>query len=148
MVNAPRGGGPEKATRHRMNGVTFDTGALIALVDQKQLSMRKVFDAAQDLGVPIHVPAVVVAEWWRSGHGEKDRARYIRAMHVIATDDYLARLAGDALTHVPRATTIDAIVMVTAAHFGDLDVYTSDPDDLEALRNGVANLAKIKVTRA
>ena len=149
MVNAPRGGGPEKATRHRTNVVTFDTGALIALVDQKQLSMRKVFDAAQDLGVPIHVPAVVVAEWWRSGHGEKGRAGYIRAMHVIATDDHLARLAGDPLTHVPRATTIDAIVMVTAAHFGDLDLHVgSDPDDLEALRNGVASLAKIKVTRA
>ena len=29
---------------------------------------------------------------------------------------------------VRRATTIDAIVMVTA-HFGDLDVYTSDPSD-------------------
>jgi predicted nucleic acid-binding protein len=131
-----------------MSGITFDTGALIALVDRKRLSMRKVFDAAQHLGVPIHVPAVVVAEWWRSGHREKERTRYIRAMHVVATDQHLARLAGSALTLVRRATTIDAIVMVTAAHFGDLDVYTSDRADLEALRDGVPLLADIKVTSA
>jgi hypothetical protein len=35
-----------------------------------------------------------------------------------------------------------------SGHFGDLDVYTSDPGDLEALRDGVPALAKIKVTRA
>ena len=98
--------------------------------------------------MPIHVPSVAVAEWWRSGRREKERASYIRAMHVIATDEYLARLAGNAPTLVQRATTIDAIVMVTAAHFGDLDVYTSDPDDLEALRDGVPALARIKVTQA
>jgi predicted nucleic acid-binding protein len=131
-----------------MSGIAFDTGALIALVDQNRLSMRKVFDAAQDLGVPIHVPAVVIAEWWRSGRREKERAKYVRAMHVIATDEHLARLAGDALTLVRRATTIDAIVMVTAAHFGDLDVYTSDPGDLEVLRDVVPALSKIKITRA
>jgi hypothetical protein len=130
-----------------MTGITFDTGALIALVDQERLSMRKVFDAAQRLGVPIHVPSVVVAEWWRSGRHEKERARYLRAMRVVATDDHLARLAGHALTLVP-ATTIDALVMVTAADFGDLDVYTSYPGDLEALRDGVPALARIKVTRA
>jgi predicted nucleic acid-binding protein len=131
-----------------MSGITFDTGALIALVDQRRLSMRKVFDAAQDLAVPIHVPGVVVAEWWRRGHREKERSRYLRAMRVVPTDEHLARLAGAALTLVHGATTIDAIVMATAMHLGDLDVYTSDPGDLEALRDGVPGLARIKVTRA
>lgn len=131
-----------------MSGITLDTGALIALVDQRRLSMRKVFDSAYRFGVPIHVPAVVVAEWWRSGRREKERAQYLRAMKVVATGDHLARLAGDALTVVPRATTIDAIVMVTAAYLGDRDVYTSDPGDLEALRDAVPALAKIKVVRA
>jgi predicted nucleic acid-binding protein len=124
-----------------MSGITFDTGALIALVDQNRLSMRKVFDAAQELGVPIHVPAVVIAEWWRSGRREKERAKYLRAVLVIPTDEHLARLAGDVLTLVRRATTIDAIVMVTAAHFGDVDVYTSDPGDLALLRD-------VEITRA
>jgi hypothetical protein len=68
-------------------------------------------------------------------------------MQVVATDEYLARLAGDALTVVRGATTIDALVMVTAAYLGDLDVYTSDPEDLEALRDSIRALAKIKVTR-
>jgi hypothetical protein len=38
--------------------------------------------------------------------------------------------------------------MATAMHLGDLDVYTSDPGDLEALRDGVPGLPRIKVTRA
>jgi hypothetical protein len=31
----PLPNGPEETTRRRMSGITFDTGALIALVDQK-----------------------------------------------------------------------------------------------------------------
>ena len=45
----------------------------------------------------LSVPVPVVAEWWRSGHREKERAKYIRAMHVIATDEHVARLAGNGL---------------------------------------------------
>jgi hypothetical protein len=53
----------KEATRRGMSGITFDTGALVALVDRKHPSMRKVCVAARELGVPIHVPAGVVAEW-------------------------------------------------------------------------------------
>jgi hypothetical protein len=67
---------------------------------------------------------------------------------AITVRSLFARLAGNALALVQRATTIDAIVMVTAAHFGDLDVYTSDPGDFEDLRDGVPALAKIKITGA
>ena len=38
MVDAARGG-TEETTYRRMSGITFDTGALIALVDQKRLSV-------------------------------------------------------------------------------------------------------------
>jgi predicted nucleic acid-binding protein len=137
-----------EASNRTMSGITFDTGALIALVDQKHLSMRKVFDAAQRLGVAIQVPTLVVAEWWRAGAREKERAKDLRAMHVVSADDHLARLTGQALTLAPKATTIDALVMVTAAHLGDLDVYTSDPEHLTALRDLVPSLGRIKISRA
>jgi len=35
---------------------------------------RKVFDVAAAHDIRITVPAVVVAEWWRSGEKEKERA--------------------------------------------------------------------------
>jgi hypothetical protein len=44
----------------------------------------------------------------------------------------LAKRAGEALAKVPGATTIDAIVMASAAARGDV-VYTSDFGDLERL---------------
>ncbi len=45
----------------------------------------------------------------------------------------LAKLAGEAMAEVRGATTVDAIVMASAAQRGDA-VYTSDVDDLERLR--------------
>jgi hypothetical protein len=45
----------------------------------------------------------------------------------------LAQVAGEALADVPDATTIDAIVMASAASRGDI-VYTSDFEELERLR--------------
>jgi|HubBroStandDraft_6_1064221.scaffolds.fasta_scaffold419058_2 hypothetical protein len=45
----------------------------------------------------------------------------------------LAKRAGEAVAKVPGATTIDAIVMASAASRGDV-VYTSDFGDLERLR--------------
>ena len=45
----------------------------------------------------------------------------------------VARLAGEALAVVKRATTIDAFVMADAALRGDV-VYSGDLADLERLR--------------
>jgi hypothetical protein len=125
-------------------GLTFDTGALIGL-ERSRHRMRKVYDAAAAGGVPITVPAVVVAEWWREGLHEKERARILRSVIVEPTMDRIARLAGLALTRVPGAQTIDAIVMASASLRPHEVVYTSDPDDLEALRRGVPQLASIRI---
>jgi hypothetical protein len=45
----------------------------------------------------------------------------------------LAKMGGEALAAVSRATVVDAIVMASAASRGDI-VYTSDFDDLSRLR--------------
>jgi hypothetical protein len=49
-----------------VTGLTFDTGALIALERGRQ-RMREVFERSLERGQPITVPADVVTEWWR-GH--------------------------------------------------------------------------------
>lgn len=128
-------------------GLTFDTGALIGL-ERARHRMRKVYDTAVTCEVPITVPAVVVAEWWRAGTKEKDRARLLRSMRVEPVTDLVARLAGVALTLVPRAQTIDALVMASAAQRGAETVYTSDPDDLVALRDGVPMFAAVRIELA
>ena len=113
-------------------GLTFDTGALIAL-ERRDVRMRKVLDTALAGRVPITVPAAVVAEWWR---GRSNRVDGILAMFTIEDlTERLAKLAGQAMAAVPSATVVDAIVMASAASRGD-PVYTSDVGDLVRLRDG------------
>jgi hypothetical protein len=62
--------------------------------------------------------------------------------------DLVARLAGVALTLVPEVQTVDALVMASASQRGNEVVYTSDPSDFEALRNGVPAFASVRIERA
>src|SRR5262244_1802995 len=118
-----------------MAGLTFDTGALINL-EQRRLDMRKVVETAILHHVPITVPAIVVAEWWRSGAGHKQRETILRMFVIEPLTEYVAKLAGHARSLVRGSQTIDAIVMASASLRGDV-VYTSDPQDLERLRSTI-----------
>lgn len=113
-----------------MTGLTFDTGALIALERRKQ-RMKHVLERALATNQPITVPADVVSEWWR-GRSEL-REAILEAVDVEPLTLGLAKLAGEALASVAGATLVDALVMASAASRGDV-VYTSDVDDLEKLR--------------
>jgi predicted nucleic acid-binding protein len=124
-------------------GLTFDTGALIGL-ERRRHSIRKVFATAIKHEIPIIVPTVAVAEWWRRGTHEKERTAILRAVQVEALGVHVARLAGNALGLVPGAGTIDAIVMASASLRGDT-VYTSDLDDLTRLRDRVPEFAAVQL---
>lgn len=77
------------------------------------------------------VSQVVLAEWWR---GRSDWREKILAMLVVEPlTDARAKLSGEAVARVAGATTIDAVVMASAASRGDT-VFTSDQEDLERLR--------------
>jgi hypothetical protein len=100
-------------------GLTFDSGALIALERRHQRIARVYATAVQD-GRIVTVPAVVIAEWWR---GRSDvRELILRGVRVEPADIGLMKLAGEALGAVSGA-----------ARRGDV-VYTSDFDDLDRLR--------------
>lgn len=111
-------------------GITFDTGVLVALERRKQAAWDT-YRRAHERKVRITVPAPVIGEWWR---GRTDLREAIRAsVHVEPLTDAIARLAGEALAKVKRATAIDAFVMSSAALRGDV-VYTDDFEDMERLR--------------
>jgi predicted nucleic acid-binding protein len=113
----------------RVRSFVLDTGALIALERGKR-RMIEIAKTARIDGIPLFVPSICIAEWWR---GRTDlREKILAAMYVVH-DDALMRLAGEALAQVPKATTIDAVVMATAAWKKAL-VYTSDVEDLERLQ--------------
>jgi predicted nucleic acid-binding protein len=114
-----------------VTGITFDTGALIALERRRQ-RMKEIVERALAMDQPITVPADVVGEWWR---GRTDlRDRILESVDVEPLTEPLAKLAGEALAAVKGATLVDAIVMASAASRGDI-VYSSDVEDLERLRS-------------
>jgi predicted nucleic acid-binding protein len=110
--------------------VVFDTGALIAL-ERRQKSALEVLQVANEDGDDLVVPAVVVAEWWRAGKREKERARILRFFKFETPTPQVARLAGVAMGLV-GAGLGDALVMAGASIHGDV-VYTSDIRDFARL---------------
>src|SRR4051812_32103241 len=130
-----------EAKEGRLIGITFDTGALIALERRRQ-KMRDTLERALQRDQPITVPADVVGEWWR---GRTDlRERILASVDVELLTEDLAKRAGEALAAVPGATLVDAIVMASAASRGDV-VYTSDLDDLQRLGRRFANVRVLAV---
>jgi len=124
-----------------VTGLTFDTGALIALERRRQ-NIARVFTTAVVDGLIINVPAVVVSEWWRGQ--TKARATILRAVRVEPLDTELAKLAGEAMASVRNAAAVDAIVMASAARRGDV-VYTSDYDDLTRLQSYFGSVRVLSV---
>ena len=113
------------------DGITFDTGALIAL-ERRGLRARRIVERATEEKIRITVPSPVVTEWWR---GRTDAREEILASATISASLPVMQAAGVALRDlraVDAGCTIDAIVMATAALFGGI-VITSDPSDLAAL---------------
>jgi predicted nucleic acid-binding protein len=131
MGARPAASGESAETQRRMKqGVTFDTGVLIAIERRKQRALQ-VHERLGERGIDINVPWAVVAEWWRARTDV--RQNILRSVSVEIPTVALAKLAGLALAKVRRASTIDAIVMASAAMRGDV-VYTTDLADLEKLR--------------
>lgn len=113
-----------------MIGATYDTGMLVAL-DRRKPRALAVHETLSREGIPVTVPWVVVAEFWR---GRTDRREAIlRSVDIEAPSIELAKAAGNALAATKQATVVDAIVMASAARRGDV-VYTSDFDDLTMLQ--------------
>jgi predicted nucleic acid-binding protein len=111
--------------------ITFDTGALIA-IERGRDRMLRVVRAAEQTATPIVVPSVALAEWWR-GRPSRHMALLLAGVAIEPMGESLAASAGEAMAAVPSATTIDAIVMASAARRGGV-VYTSDVDDLQRLQ--------------
>jgi predicted nucleic acid-binding protein len=117
--------------------IVFDTGAFIAL-ERRQRTALEVLRIAQEDDDELIAPAVVVAEWWRSGRRERDRAKILRAFVFEAPTPQVARLAGAAIGLL-GAGLGDALVMASASIQGDV-IYTADMDDFARLNTLFPNV--------
>jgi predicted nucleic acid-binding protein len=114
-------------------GLTLDTGALLAL-ERGEPKIRALLRRAADLGLPVDVPAGVVAQAWRGGPRQARVARLLGdpAVQVPPLDEVTARAVGLLAGKSGHVGIVDVHVALHARRRGHT-VVTSDPDDLRAV---------------
>jgi hypothetical protein len=116
-----------------MNGLTLDTGALIAF-ERNDRRVVAIIERALKLDVRLAVPAGVVGQAWRDGRRQARLARLLGSnlLEVETLDDKRARTAGQLCGVTGTEDVIDASVILCARTRGH-GVLTSDIDDLRRL---------------
>lgn len=124
--------------------VVLDSQGLWAVARNDSDDARAVLAASSQAGVPVLVPAPVLAE---ALYGDERDARVnqvLKKLQIIPLNDVMARsaarlkrLAGMTGT----AATVDAIVVATSAAAGGGVILTSDPKDIRAL----ADVADVRI---
>jgi predicted nucleic acid-binding protein len=116
-----------------MNGLTLDTGALIAF-ERHDRKIIELLEEALRRRYDIVVPATVVAQAWRD---PRRQARLVRllaneALEIEPLDALRAKQAGQLCGVRNTSDVVDASV-VLCARARKHRVVTSDPDDLRRL---------------
>lgn len=134
----------EEGTRARVErALVLDAGALIAL-ERGDLGTAALVETGLDLGLPIVVPASVLAQVWRDGGRMARVSRVVAASTVDSLDERRAKQAGLRLGSRGGADVADAHVVCCTVELG-ATVVTSDPGDLRALAGAEEQLALIEV---
>ena len=120
-----RGVSPYKPTH--ANGVTYDTGALIA-ADRGVRAFWLRHEGFLRAGVVPTVPTVVLAQAWRSAR-QVALARLLTGCVLEELSAVQARAVGLLAARSGHADVVDLAVAEGALRRGDL-VLTSDPDDI------------------
>ena len=112
-----------------MAGLTLDSGALIA-AEKDDWRVWGLLRKAFQKEARVTVPAVVLAQVWRTNHPHLAQA--LRGCVVEPFDEHRARIVGRLLAASRTSDIVDAVVVVGAARRGDT-IVTSDPDDIAHL---------------
>jgi predicted nucleic acid-binding protein len=124
-----------------VNGVTLDTGALIAL-ESGSKRMAVLIEEALAYRAEVAIPAGVVAQAWRGGARQDRIARLLRASitSVVPLDRGIALRVGARCAATGSADVVDVSVALCARDRGH-PVLTSDPDDIRAIEPTLTLLA-------
>jgi predicted nucleic acid-binding protein len=118
-----------------MSGFVLDTGALIAL-DRGDKRTIALLDRAVATGIPLIIPAGVVAQAWRDGARQARLARLLHAVEVVDLTLGLAQAIGEKISVCGHADVVDVSVAVCAGRNG-CTVITSDPSDIAKVDPGL-----------
>lgn len=120
-----------------VKGLTLDTGALLAL-ERGDSRVRALLRRALETGLPLSIPAGVVAQAWRGGPRQARVARLLAdpSVHVAPLDDMTARAVGLLCGRSGHRDIVDVHVALLAQEQGHT-VVTSDPEDLSVIHPGL-----------
>lgn len=123
--------------------VVLDSQGLWAVARNDSEDARAVLAASSRAGVPVLVPAAVLAETLYGDERDARVNRVLKKLEIVSLTDSIARSAAQlkrlaGMTGV--AATIDAIVVATSATAGGGVILTSDPEDIRRLASYVADI--------
>jgi hypothetical protein len=125
-----------------VNGVTYDTGALIA-ADRNDRRLWARHAALLALKAMVTVPSPVVAEAWRGGGRQANLARLLALCQVEDLSYAQARAVGALAARADHNDIVDVTVVEGALRRGDA-VVTSNPTHIAAITDAAGGRLRIE----
>lgn len=116
------------------NGLTYDTGALIA-AERDQRVLWSLHRAALGRGIAPTVPVGVLAESWRGGP-QHQVSRLLKGCRIESMQEAQARAVGELIGRSGLADIVDVAVAEGAGRRGDA-VVTSNRAHIEQVAEAV-----------
>jgi predicted nucleic acid-binding protein len=123
--------------------VVLDSEGLWAVARNDSEDARAVLASSREAGVPVLVPAVVLAETPFGDNRDARASQVLKKLQVIPISESTARIAAELkrLTDTRGMTaTVDALVVATSAAAGGGVVLTADADDIGRLASAVSDV--------
>jgi predicted nucleic acid-binding protein len=109
----------------------LDTGVLINAESRSKVSWSIQRKARGSRALIITTP--VLTQVWRSGPRQAALCRFLKGCLIDSPSEAVAKRAGELLGRAGTSDAVDALVVATAIEMEAATIFTSDPDDLEAL---------------
>ena len=122
------------------NGVTYDTGALIA-AERNDRSTWEFHADTLSRGVMPTVPAGVLAQAWRGGP-QPLLSRFLKGCRIEVLDERLARQVGSGCRRSGLTDVVDMSVVVGAQERGDV-VGTGNRKDVAPLAQSLGMAVRL-----
>jgi hypothetical protein len=126
-----------------MNGVTYDTGALIAADrnDRKMWALHAGFLAEETV---VTVPSAVVAEAWRGGSRQANLARLLALCEIEELSYRQARDVGVLAGKASHDDIVDVAVVEGAVRRHDA-VITSNPTHIVSIADATRSRLRVEM---
>ena len=123
--------------------VVLDSEGLLAIARNDSEDARAVLASSREAGVPVLVPAIVLAETLFGDNRDARANQALKKLQVVPVSESVARVAAGLKRLADMsgvAGTVDALVVAISAAAGGGVVLTADADDIATLAGAVSDV--------